>query len=296
MNSNKDSPLPPSHQHLQLSKSNSLSHSQSDNTSHIIVMNDCEIGPRNSLDNGSRVSFDTVDTSRTFTPTESQNSETILDADRLAKPSRIPILRGKNLEGSSSDNDSIDKPAYTSFDDYDRSKQIAPANIPTSPITGKKYRSPLSLQPRLSDRSIKRQTHNGNVSCDENNALNSPNGSTDAYNSSITKTVGNEFRDEEAKQSHGKVLSLLPYVIKNSVKVQNYSDSEWITPVTTSVETLADKYAIDINEFDINMSNSTNDSERKPRYKWMFGQHKNVNVVCHWMIRMTLDRTFLDFF
>ena len=235
-------------------------------------MNDRELGPRNSLDNGNRASYDTVDANRTYTPTDAQATEVIFDADRSVKPSRIPILRGKNLEGSSSDNDSTDKCAYSSLDDYERSRQLSPANIPTSPITGKKYRSPLSFQARLSDRSLKRQINNGNLSFDDN-ARNSPNGSIDSYGSSMMKTVGNESRDDYVKNSHG----LLTFGVKNTVILQNENNSERSTPVSTFV----DINAIDITKFDDSVSIDTTNSDRKPRFKWMFGQHKNVNVVCH---------------
>lgn len=79
------------------------------------------------------------------------------------KPSRIPILKFKNNEGSICESENSyygnKNGVCLNFDESDKCHEIlSEINIPTSPVTGRKYRSPLSSahnQLRHSDRSKK---------------------------------------------------------------------------------------------------------------------------------------------
>ncbi|KAF7997883.1 hypothetical protein HCN44_009281 [Aphidius gifuensis] len=97
------------------------------------------------------------------------------------KPSRIPILKCKNNEGSICESENSyygDKNGVClNFDESDKCHEIlSEIDIPTSPVTGRKYRSPLSSahnQLRHSDRSKKSNgsIKNDGLNMDLNNSI-----------------------------------------------------------------------------------------------------------------------------
>ncbi|KAK0179973.1 hypothetical protein PV327_005665 [Microctonus hyperodae] len=159
---------------------------------------------------------------------------------REDKPSRIPIMKGKFFEGSISENDSIsmnDKNIYVSQDDYGlyNGNNLNDMNTPTSPITGRKYRSPLSSahnQLRHSDRS--------------------------------RKINGNTTRDDEQSDSNCTNNSAAP--LDNSLEAQNERNSGCSTPMSMNIDSSLD-------------TSGSENSRNKTRLKWMFGPHRNVNVI-----------------
>lgn len=245
------------------------------------MLNERENESRNSLANGNVPRGDSCeDRSRINAALEMSpgSTENNADGDRLgSKPSRIPIFRTKNSEGSISEMDSTEK--YVLGDDFERSR-LDPSEIPTSPITGKKYRSPLSLQTRLSDRSLKRQTHNGNLSLEETNSRReSPNGSFDTYNNgSGQKNLLKDPRrdnDQEITNSHSFSSSAGNNCFVDEHNFNNLERNN-ASFMNSSYETSNDLESIDANRYD---HDSNDNPDRRPRHRWMFGPHKNVNVV-----------------
>ncbi|XP_043283644.1 protein lap1 isoform X2 [Venturia canescens] len=204
-------------------------------------------------------------------------TENHLEGDRLGlKPSRIPIFRTKNPEGSNLEIDSPEK--YASGEDFERLR-LDPSEIPTSPVTGKKYRSPLSLQTRLSDRSLKRQTNNGNFSLEETNCRGSPNGSFESCNNgSGLKTPGKDTRRDdniESTNSHSFSSTFANNCFVDELNSNNLERNN-ASVMNSSYETSNDLDSIDTNKYD---HDDNDNPDRRPRHRWMFGPHKNVNVL-----------------
>ncbi|XP_063984453.1 protein lap1 isoform X2 [Diachasmimorpha longicaudata] len=152
------------------------------------------------------------------------------------RPSRIPILRGKNHETVSDTEGNFTADgncnlAFNDFDDKDKSSEGFLSGIEgnLSPMTGRKYRSPLSStysQLRHSDRG---------------------------------KKINGSFREG--------LEGLSGQIGNNSVEMQNEKNSGRSTPVRNG-------------EGDVNgVERSKPKDEGKPKLKWMFGPHRNVNVI-----------------
>ncbi|XP_008544865.1 protein lap1 [Microplitis demolitor] len=195
-----------------------------------------------------------IDTSSIINVNDQDNRNFIFRED---KPSRIPIMRSiKNPDCSISlsDNDSVsinERNVYSSQDDYDRyrDKIQSDINTPTSPITGRKYRSPLSSghnQLRHSDRSWR---FNGNK--DEM----SP--------SPVTQQPPSQQTD----------MHVYTPSLDNSIELHSdKNNSGRSTPVSVSMSMS--------NNINYSLNNSGSDIYKsKSKTKWMFGQHKNVNVI-----------------
>ncbi|KOX73288.1 Protein LAP2 [Melipona quadrifasciata] len=202
--------------------------------------------------------------------TESIDStEQLLEGDRSLKPSRIPILKTKHLENtnSASSSDLSNKYTNSSVEDYEALKMLNASSIPTSPITGKKYRSPLSMQPKVSDRPrkiINGTVLNNNISCD--------NLSTNPVNSSPVANSNME--------GNSKTLSTeTPLNMNISFNIKNETNSGRSTPILLNNKSLNDMTNLNVDKYKVVGQNESLNSERKPRFKWMFGPHKNANVL-----------------
>ncbi|XP_034943724.1 protein lap1 [Chelonus insularis] len=150
---------------------------------------------------------------------------------REEKPSKIPIMKTKNFERI--DNDSISltgRNFYSTQDDIGKysEKNSNDINIPTSPITGKKYRSPLSTAYNLIHID-NMQKMNGNV------------------------------RDQAQNISNMSSPD-------NSLEIQSDKNSGHVSPVSLNINS--------------SLNSSMSDTPKsKLKLKWMFGPHKNVNVI-----------------
>lgn len=232
--------------------------------------------PSASITNGRTDSLDQT-TDRTYTPSIPEvvdpDTQTSSENDRILKPSKIPVLKSKHAEGSSSASNSDISIKCTSpvavHEEYDAGKASNMYSIiPTSPITGKKYRSPLSAQ-RMKPFDRSRKMTNGDVSsnntCDNANSVVSNVSHADAI-APVMRNIDDELSDTPpvaavAKSETNSGRNTPNFVI-NSKPSGDASNN------------------VEIKEQTISVSNAeTLSSEKKPRFKWMFGPHKNANVV-----------------
>lgn len=211
-----------------------------------------------STDNGRMSSLDQTNVDQSCTPTSNTGVEE--QNDRAPKPSKIPVLKVKHTENSGNDASSSRSP---SREEYDTNRMLsAYSSIPTSPVTGKKYRSPLSAPVKPLDRS--RKLTNGNSS------------SNSSCDNAPTMNETNTVTPVQTSRSIVDVASPATVVLKN----ENDSNQDISNHSTNG------KYQGDTNfntenlkEHASPVSNETPSSERKPKFKWMFGPHKNANVV-----------------
>lgn len=186
--------------------------------------------------------------------------------DRAFKPSKIPVLKTKHVENSSNDANSIK--ALPEEYDANRTLNVTYSGIPTSPITGKKYRSPLSAPAKALDRSRKLQ--NGNVtsnnSCD--NLAEAPN--VGRANVVIPVQTSRSVADESS------IASLATAIAKNETSpdrdTPSFNTDSKSQGDTSNVESLKEHASLALSDMSV--------SEKKPKFKWMFGPHRNANVVC----------------
>lgn len=222
----------------------------------------------NTTNNDEKInSFSNIE--QTHILTESIDPEQSLEGDRSLKPSRIPILKTKHLENTNSisSSDLSNKCTNSSVEDYEALKILNASCIPTSPITGKKYRSPLSMQHKVSDRSKKiiNGTSNNNASCD--------NLSMNVTNSTLVTNPNME--------GTSKTLSIETSLnMNNSVNIKNEANSGRSTPILSNNKFPNEVTNSNVDKYKIVGRNESLNPERKPRFKWMFGPHKNANVVC----------------
>ncbi|XP_011877818.1 PREDICTED: protein lap1 isoform X2 [Vollenhovia emeryi] len=181
--------------------------------------------------------------------------------DRALKPSKIPVLKAKHTENSTSNDTSSSR--SPSREEYDAGRTLsAYSGIPTSPVTGKKYRSPLSAPVKPLDRS--RKLTNGNASS------NSPYENAPTTNEATTSPVQTSRSVVDASD----VAS--PAVAKNES-----SSNRDISNHSTNGRSQGDTSpsAESLKEYANSTSNETPSFERKPKFRWMFGPHKNANVL-----------------
>lgn len=202
--------------------------------------------------------------------------------DRALKPSKIPILKTKHMENSSANDTSSIK--STSAEEYDagRTSNVY-SSIPTSPITGKKYRSPLSTPVKPLDRS--RKLTNGNVT--SSNARDNAN-LTDESNVGRANVVAPVQTD--------KIIADESNITSHTTAVANCKSEMNSGRDTPNLNTNG-KSVSDADSLKEQMSPASNDvlnSERKPKFKWMFGPHKNANVVCNSQDGMYYCATFFN--
>lgn len=219
-----------------------------------------------STDNGRTSSLDQISTDQSCTPTSNTGADPE-QSDRALKPSKIPVLKVKHTENSGNDANSSRSP---SREEYDAGRMLsAYSSIPTSPVTGKKYRSPLSAPVKPLDRS--RKLTNGNSSsnspCDNANAptMNETN---------IARTI--TVAPVQTNRSIVDVASPATAVVQN----ENGSNQD-ISNHSTNGKSQGDTNfnTESVKEHASPASNEIPGSERKPKFKWMFGPHKNANVV-----------------
>lgn len=219
-----------------------------------------------SIDNGRMDLLDRITADQTCTPNLDSGPDSEQN-DRAFKPSKIPVLKTKHVENSNNDANSVK--ALPEEYDANRTLNAVYSGIPTSPITGKKYRSPLSAPAKALDRSRKLQ--NGNVtnnnSCDNVNLAETPD--VDRANLVAPVQMSRSIIDESS------VASLAVTVVKSEI------NSGRDTPnLNTGNKSQGDMSNVESNEHASPALSETSSSERKPKFKWMFGPHKNANVVC----------------
>ncbi|XP_076670928.1 leucine rich repeat containing protein 7 lap1 isoform X2 [Andrena cerasifolii] len=224
-----------------------------------------------SIDNGKTSSSNTPD--QTNVSTEPNDSEQSFEGDRSLKPSRIPILKTKHLEATNSisNNDLSSKCTNSSVEDYEGLKALNTSSIPTSPITGKKYRSPLSMQSKLSDRSKK--VMNGSVS--NNNTSFDSLTSLNTANSNLVANLNTECQDTTSNSTSNDTTTNT----NSPVNIKNEANSGRSTPVLINNKSSNELNNSNIDKYKAAAMNESFNLERKPRFKWMFGPHKNANVL-----------------
>lgn len=226
-----------------------------------------------SINNGKKVSLDNNDQSF-VSLAETTNPDQTTEIDRFFKPSKIPILKTKHSDiiNSNCNNDTLSKSATSFMEERDLPKTLNASNIPTSPITGKKYRSPLSLQAKTLDQLKK--IANGNVSNNNIQTMNDDLNISNIQNINITdnKVDNMEKNNKDTNDiSHNSDSS-----ITNCEDVNHDAGSDRSTSLSASNKSLNNT-----NNLDNKVHKGTHDStlERRPRFKWMFGPHRNANVL-----------------
>lgn len=222
-------------------------------------------------DNGRTSSLDQTSADQSCTPIPDPGADLELN-DRALRPSKIPVLKVKHTENSGNDTSSSRSP---SREEYDASRTLnVYSGIPTSPVTGKKYRSPLSAPVKPLDRS--RKLTNGNTS--------SSNSSCDNANVSIDSptNIGGQTNTVATIQTSKNVVDASSVISPATAAAKNESSSDRdISNHSTNGKSQGDT-SFNAESFKEHMSpasNETPSSERKPKFKWMFGPHKNANVV-----------------
>jgi len=219
------------------------------------------------MDNEQISSLDQISVDQNCTPISDPDADSEL-SDRALRPSKIPVLKTKHTENSGNDASSS---RSVSREDYDANRTLnVYSGIPTSPITGKKYRSPLSAVVKPLDRSKK--LTNGNAS--SNSPCDNVNVTTDA--------LTNIDRMNAPVQTNKNVVDVSSVSSSATVVIKSESNSGR----DMSNHSMNDKSQDDTNFNTENFKEHTNlalnetpNSERKPKFKWMFGPHKNANVV-----------------
>ncbi|XP_078046302.1 leucine rich repeat containing protein 7 lap1 isoform X3 [Augochlora pura] len=188
--------------------------------------------------------------------TEPSDQELSFEGDRSLKPSRIPILKTKHMDSTNptpNNSDLSNKCMNSSTEDYESLKMLNSSSIPTSPVTGKKYRSPLSMQSKFGDRPKKIMNgtlSNNNASCDNLPSLNT-------MNANLIGNPGFDCQDGPLKSLPNEMVANSPTSLKNE------NNSGRSTPVLLNNKSLSELVNLD----------------RRPRFKWMFGPHRNANVL-----------------
>lgn len=205
-----------------------------------------------------------LNTNNLVSSPEITNLDQTIETDRFFKPSKIPVLRTKHLDtvNFNCNNDTLNKSMNSLVEECDMPKTLNVLNIPTSPITGKKYRSPLSSQDKTLNQLKKianGNISNNNIPCDNTN------------DNKMENIVKNKTNTNDI--CHNSDSS-----ITNCVDVENDAVSDKSTSLSASNKSLNNTTNLDNKVY--KMSNETLTLERRPRFKWMFGPHKNANVVC----------------
>ncbi|CAK9814745.1 ERBIN [Anthophora plagiata] len=200
---------------------------------------------------------------------ESNDPEQSIEGDRSLKPSRIPILKTKHLDSANSvsSTDLSNKCTNSSVEDYEALKLLNVSCIPTSPVTGKKYRSPFSMQAKLSDRPKK--VLNGSVT----------NHNTSCDNLSVNMINSNQIGHLNTDGIIPKIVSNETSNMNSPVNIKNEANSGRSTPILTNNKSPNELTNSNIDKYKVAGPNDSLSTERKPRFKWMFGPHKNANVL-----------------
>ncbi|XP_014609032.1 PREDICTED: protein lap1 isoform X1 [Polistes canadensis] len=224
-----------------------------------------------SINNGKKLLLNTNDLVSSSETTTTNLDQTI-ETDRFFKPSKIPVPRAKHSDivNSNSNNDTLNKSVNSIMEECDLPRTLNVLSIPTSPITGKKYRSPLSSQEKTLNQLKKianSNISNNNISYDNTNLSNIQNISfTD---NKIENMVKNETNTNDISHHSDSFAT-------NCVDVENDAGSDRSTSLSASNRSLNNTNNLDKVH---NLSNEQLTLERRPRFKWMFGPHKNANVL-----------------
>ncbi|KAI4496889.1 hypothetical protein M0804_000699 [Polistes exclamans] len=224
-----------------------------------------------SINNGKKLLLNTNDLVSSSETTTTNLDQTI-ETDRFFKPSKIPVPRAKHSDivNSNSNNDTLNKSVNSIMEECDLPRTLNVLSIPTSPITGKKYRSPLSSQEKTLNQLKKianSNISNNNISYDNTNLSNVQNISfTD---NKIENMVKNETNTNDISHHSDSFAT-------NCVDVENDAGSDRSTSLSASNRSLNNTNNLDKVH---NLSNEQLTLERRPRFKWMFGPHKNANVL-----------------
>lgn len=216
-------------------------------------------------------SVDETSADQSCTPTSNSGAD-LEQNDRALRPSKIPVLKAKHTENSGNDVSSSRSP---SREEYDAGRTLsAYSSIPTSPVTGKKYRSPLSTPVKPLDRSRKltNGTASNNSPCDSVNAPTTNEVTTNVARVNAVSPVQTSRSIVDASN----VASLATVVAKNESS-SNRDLSNYSTDDKSQGDTNFNTESV--KEHASPTSNETPSSEKKPKFKWMFGPHKNANVV-----------------
>ncbi|XP_050460940.1 protein lap1 isoform X2 [Cataglyphis hispanica] len=221
-----------------------------------------------SMDNGRMDLLDRITADETCTPNLDSGADSEQN-DRAFKPSKIPVLKTKHVENLINDANSIK--ALPEEYDANRTLNAVHSGIPTSPITGKKYRSPLSAPTKALDRSKKLQ--NGNVtnnnSCD--NAITNSAEAPDVGRANLVAPVqmSRSIVDESS------IASLAVAAAKNEINLDRDMPN-----LNTGNKSQGDINNVgSLKEYASPALSEMSGSERKPKFKWMFGPHRNASVL-----------------
>ncbi|KAL6260305.1 hypothetical protein P5V15_007837 [Pogonomyrmex californicus] len=218
-------------------------------------------------DNGRTSSLDQTSSEQSCTPIPDCSVDPE-QGDRALRPSKIPVLKAKHTENSGNDASSNKS---SSVEEYDASRTLnAYSGIPTSPITGKKYRSPLSAPVKPFERS--RKLMNGNTSC--NNPCDNANTPTEVpTNLSRTSVAASIQTNRIVVDTSSGVTPPATAVESSSGRNTSNHNTNGKSQGDTNVNAESSK------EHTSSPSNEPLTSEKKPKFKWMFGPHKNANVL-----------------
>ena len=201
-----------------------------------------------------------------------QSPESEFNLEQSIKRSKIPVLRPKNVVGSNLSN------SFANHDDSnsnDKSKPIDISSLTSSPMYKKKDRSQVSNQCRQLERST--GSVNG-VSLNEDSISANFNLSEDTNSVNMDlktdQKMDQKTYDISWKTSYDSETLISSRTVND---LQNETNSGRSTP--TSINTKSP------------VINSLN-SERKPKFKWMFGPHRNANVVSF----LNHDNGYLNFY
>lgn len=188
--------------------------------------------------------------------------------DRALRPSKIPVLRTKHAEGSGGNDASSSRSPSREEHDAGRTLNVY-SGIPTSPITGKKYRSPLSASAKPLDRP--RKLTNGNAAHD------SPCHDNANVPADAPTNVASPVQTSRSVVDASCVASPAAVAVAKSESSLGRDTPNHSTNGKSQGDTSFN--AEDFKEHASPASNETLGWERKPKFKWMFGPHKNANVL-----------------
>ncbi|XP_046426605.1 protein lap1 isoform X1 [Neodiprion fabricii] len=268
-------------------KEKSFNRSKNDNTNAAIYANELaemqvDIIEKTVMDK--RVSVDTVDNPLVEIEETLNSSDLLSENDQSLRPSKIPILKQKYF-----DDDSLNK--YTnSVETNDSYKSLSLSSTPTSPITGKKYRVPLSsrTKPVASSKKFdnglssgKNESESRNVNEIDQQLMDKYSMKSNSSNNLKDDVKSLDKRNDNLENNHSLIYTLddnLPVSNKCAVKIQNDTIISGRNTSTATSKSFDNANASINAKSKIPTLTNSPSPERKPRLKWMFGPHKNANV------------------
>ncbi|XP_051164140.1 protein lap1-like isoform X2 [Leptopilina boulardi] len=161
------------------------------------------------------------------------------------KQSKIPVLKLKNVEiGNTFDSRENNFECSTN---NEKVKQINITSLSASPICRKKIRSSITNEIKQSDQII-------------NNSINENTSNDNGIMENLNQSENMNFLNSEQTIYDTSLNNFYMNLSKKDNDVQNETNSGRSTPSSINVK-------------------STLSSDGKPKFKWMFGPHKNANVL-----------------